>query len=231
MPEVLRNELKYIVDEASASYIRNALSEVLRLDPNGGSDGYVIKSLYFDTPDDSDFMDKLDGLDVRRKVRLRTYDAPDSPVKLELKEKTGKQQRKRSIILTNEEAERIQEGEYGLLLDRPGDFSKQLYLRMFCNLYRPKCVVVYRRMAYLSDYSETRITFDTELCSSETDLNVFDRNAVYWPVGDIGSITMEVKYSGVLMSVVRQVIKKCGAQQVSNSKYVLARTVTRHGRR
>ncbi|MBQ7557134.1 MAG: polyphosphate polymerase domain-containing protein [Lachnospiraceae bacterium] len=231
MPEVLRRELKYIVDEASAARMRSELSEVLRLDPNGGDEGYVIKSLYFDTPDDSDFMDKLDGLDVRRKIRLRTYGAPDSPLKLELKEKTGKQQRKRSVILTREEAERIQEGEYGLLLDRPGDFPKQLYLRMFTNLYRPKCVVVYRRIAFLSEYSETRVTFDTELCSSESNLNLFDRNAVYWPVGDTGSITMEVKFSGVLMSFIRQVIKRCGAQQVSNSKYVTARTVTRHGRR
>lgn len=231
MPEVLRNELKYIVNESAALGIRNALSEVMRLDPNGGDEGYVIKSLYFDTPEDSDFMDKLDGLDVRRKIRLRTYDAPDSPLKLELKEKTGKQQRKRSLILMKEEAERIQDGEYGLLLSRPGELGQQLYIRMACNLYRPKCMVVYRRIAFISEYSETRITFDSDLCSSESNLDIFEKNAVYWPVAEPGSITMEVKYSGVLMSYIRQVIKKSGATQVSNSKYVLARKVTRHGRR
>ncbi|MCR5302946.1 MAG: polyphosphate polymerase domain-containing protein [Lachnospiraceae bacterium] len=231
MPEVLRNELKYIVNEASAAVIRNALSEVLEPDSNGGEDGYVIRSLYFDTPDDADFSAKLDGLDVRRKIRLRTYDTPGSPLKMELKEKTGKQQRKRSILLTKWETERIQDGEYSLLLDKPGELGQKLYIEMACGVYRPKCIVVYRRTAFVSEYSETRITFDSELCSTESDLDIFDRDAVLWPVTEPGSITMEVKFSGVLMSPVRQIIKKSGAQQVSNSKYVMARTITRHGRR
>ena len=36
-----------------------------------GRDGYTIRSLYFDTLHDADYFEKLDGVQLRRKLRLR----------------------------------------------------------------------------------------------------------------------------------------------------------------
>ena len=51
--------------------------------------GYPIRSLYFDTPEDRDFHEKEDGIELRRKLRLRCY-APDAAFALlEMKQKQG----------------------------------------------------------------------------------------------------------------------------------------------
>ena len=51
-----------------------------------------------------------DGIGERRKIRLRIYDPGDKNAKLELKEKTGDFQRKRSLTVSREEAEQMMEG-------------------------------------------------------------------------------------------------------------------------
>ena len=73
MNEVSRQEKKYAINIADGANLRSRLGAVMHADANNGAQGYVIRSLYFDTPDDQDFTDKADGLELRRKIRLRTY--------------------------------------------------------------------------------------------------------------------------------------------------------------
>ena len=70
------------------------------------------RSLYFDTLDDQDFADKVDGLELRRKIRLRIYSPSASFAMLEMKQKEGAYQRKRSLRLNREDAERLCRGDY-----------------------------------------------------------------------------------------------------------------------
>ena len=74
--------------------------------PHNGLQGYPIRSLYFDTLHDRDYAEKLMGTDPRRKVRLRVYDPSGDFALLELKQKQGDNQRKRSLPVTREEARR-----------------------------------------------------------------------------------------------------------------------------
>lgn len=72
----------------------NNLSQIMHLDAHSGDDGYLIRSLYFDSLDERDFHEKEDGVELRRKIRLRNY-GPDSKVaKLEMKKKQGAMQKK-----------------------------------------------------------------------------------------------------------------------------------------
>ena len=73
MNEVLRQEKKYAVNLADGVALRGRLGAVMHGDAHNGPQGYTIRSLYFDTPDDEDFHSKTDGLELRRKIRLRTY--------------------------------------------------------------------------------------------------------------------------------------------------------------
>ena len=74
MNEVLRQEKKYLMTVADASRLASRLERVMMADAHNGATGYRIRSLYFDTSDDRDFHDKEDGLELRRKIRLRIYD-------------------------------------------------------------------------------------------------------------------------------------------------------------
>ncbi len=71
MNEVYRQEKKYFMTVADMDRLSAKLSKVMIQDAHNGSQGYSIRSLYFDTLYDSDYHEKLDGIELRRKIRLR----------------------------------------------------------------------------------------------------------------------------------------------------------------
>ena len=73
MRDVLREEKKFLLNQAEALKLRNYLSNVVHTDSHNGLDGYQVRSLYFDSLSNRDFQEKEDGLELRRKLRLRVY--------------------------------------------------------------------------------------------------------------------------------------------------------------
>lgn len=229
MPElldVLRTEQKYILNSLERAYLEFILSSALHRDMYSGGQGYLVRSLYFDTFDDADFHDKIDGLEMRRKIRLRVY-APDaSTTKLELKEKQGSAQRKRSLRLTREQAQRLCAGEYEVLAQQGSEFAMELYTRMQQFGYRPKCIVEYDRMAFMVPENDTRITLDSSLRMNANRLDLFAPDLSFVPVGLPTDTTMEVKFNGFLLSYVKDLISLSSRMRCSNSKYCAARNLT-----
>lgn len=231
MIDVCRRELKYLVSPGEVASLKKSLSEVMSQDSHNGENGYLVRSLYFDSLLDSDFEDKVDGYDNRQKIRLRVYNFDSQTAKLELKEKEGNTQRKRSLLLNREEAERMIKGEYEFLLERQEKIAHWLYTYMLMKCYRPKCIVEYDRFAYCEAVNDIRITFDANLRATESSFNVFDKNLILYPVCRAEEITMEVKYNGFLYTYIKDVVSQKDKMQVSNSKYVRARMVSKKGRK
>lgn len=75
--DVLRQEKKYLLSIEQTERMRRSLGRVLEEDAHARQGGYLVRSLYFDTPDDMDFREKSDGIGERRKIRLRIYDPGD----------------------------------------------------------------------------------------------------------------------------------------------------------
>ena len=78
----------------SMKRLSGQLAQVMIEDPHNGAEGYCVRSLYFDTLRDTDYEEKLDGLELRRKIRLRIYAPGDSFAMLEMKQKQGSRQKK-----------------------------------------------------------------------------------------------------------------------------------------
>ena len=116
MNEVMRQEKKYLVNLEDLYRTAGRLSQVMLRDEHGGAQGYRIRSLYFDTPDDADFYEKIEGIELRRKIRLRIYDPDGDFAMLEIKQKQGAYQRKRTLRVDREDARRLAAGQYGPLL-------------------------------------------------------------------------------------------------------------------
>ncbi len=221
--DVMRREQKYELSLAEMYSMTARLSKILTGDKHNYQGGYMVRSLYFDTVNDDDFYDKLDGLEIRRKIRLRIYDTKASTAKLELKEKTGNNQRKRSLTLNRDEAMQVVSGNYDVLLDKKDDFADELYCRMKQYAYRPKCIVQYFRTAYAEKVNDTRITFDRDLRANVADLNVFSEDLRLYPVGLTLNCTMEVKFNNFLLSYVKDAVSLADKAQLSASKYGMAR--------
>lgn len=223
--EVLRTEQKYQLNQREMAQMSFLLSQVLQSDVHSQNGGYLVRSLYFDTPDNSDFYDKVDGYENRRKIRLRIYSPEDKTAKLELKEKQGSLQRKRSLTLSREAAERVCMGDYEPLLKDGSEFAMELYGRMRQFFYQPKCLIEYDRKAFSVPENDTRVTLDHHLRASDSNLWIFDKNPVLNPVGGLTDVTMEVKFNHFLLSYIKGLVSLSSRTQISASKYVTARNL------
>lgn len=228
MNEVLREEKKYLMTVVDSLNLESRLRSVMMEDPHNGSTGYRIRSLYFDTPADSDFYDKIDGLELRRKIRLRCYDPGGDFAMLEMKQKEGPYQKKRSLRLSREEAQQIIQGHYEPLLQHSEPFAAECYGLMHRRCYRPKAMVEYRRKAFIARENRIRVTLDSQIIGTEASFDIFDPNLVQYPVLDPFNTVLEVKYNGFMLSYLKTLINAANRSEFSVSKYCLARSTGLH---
>jgi len=95
--EIGRYELKYLLPITSRDVVLELVAPHVRPDDHaaplqGDMIGYVVHSLYFDTPQLTDYFERLERRRVRQRLRVRTYGTPDDrhPLFLENKRKSGK---------------------------------------------------------------------------------------------------------------------------------------------
>lgn len=228
MNEVLRQEKKFLIDLSQFYRYSSHLSQVMQEDANNGREGYQIRSLYFDTLEDQDFQEKEDGVELRRKIRLRTYSPYSDFAVLEMKQKQGAMQKKRSLKMAKEDAAKLIKGEYGVLLHYREQFAAECFALMQSRCYRPKAVIDYRRKAFVAKENKIRITFDHHLTGTESNFDIFDGNLMEYPILDPVLGVLEVKYNGFLLSYLKDLLKECGKSELSVSKYCLGRCISKH---
>lgn len=224
MNEVYRQEKKYFMTLFHMKKLSGQLDAVMIQDAHNGAMGYSIRSLYFDTINEQDYEAKIDGLELRRKIRLRIYDPSAEFAMLEMKQKEGNYQKKRSLRVSREDAVALTEGKYDALLHYPDPFATECYGLMHLQCYRPKTIVEYKRKAYIAKENKIRITFDHEIRATESNFNLFARDLNLYPVLDPFNGVLEVKYNGFLLSYIKSLVNAADRSELSVSKYCLARS-------
>ena len=105
---VKRQELKYYVNAIEADRMRGLFSKMLFSDKNTKDNhGYLVSSLYFESYDDRNLEEKLDGILSRRKYRIRIYNKDYSVIKLENKIKENNTISKISSVITKEDSHNL----------------------------------------------------------------------------------------------------------------------------
>lgn len=220
--KTFRHEYKYRISYEEMLKLRRKLDDVLKVDRS--NDGYFVRSLYFDSVDDVDYYDKLGGEICRKKIRLRIYDTDSDMVKLEMKSKYDYHQLKRSLVINKEDAKRIIDGDYEVLLNYSSDVALELYNVMRSLAYRPKIIIEYMRYAYTSS-TTTRITFDYDIkCSSNIDC-FFDKEINYNDISDKKDVVLEVKFDRFLEPYISNILASYINRYESISKYIMGRNV------
>lgn len=219
-----RHEEKYILTYAQYAILYQRALQVLHPDSHGQNGTYTITSLYFDDPLDSALAEKLDGLQLHSKFRLRTYDHSPDFIKLERKDKQGILTEKFTASVTREQLE---------LLTIPGAWdqlkgsAQGLLQQMQAKSCRPVIGVRYVRDAFFHPGSDFRLTFDRQLEALAPDNDIlFDSQLHGLPALTPGSVVMEIKYGAYLPSFVRK-LTRVAAPQLSLSKYALCRETLR----
>ncbi|MFR5071732.1 MAG: VTC domain-containing protein [Bianqueaceae bacterium] len=80
-----RHEWKHEINGSDIIALRQRLQAVARLDEHAVGGKYEIRSLYFDTPTDTVLRQKLDGVNIREKFRIRYYNG-DTGIRLKRKQ-------------------------------------------------------------------------------------------------------------------------------------------------
>ena len=112
-----RHEWKHEINALDRLVLLSRLGAVMKPDPHAAGGSYQVRSLYFDTPEDTALREKIDGVDPREKFRLRYYNGDPSFLVLEKKSKLGGLCAKQSCRLRLEEARRILDGGLPPLAD------------------------------------------------------------------------------------------------------------------
>lgn len=224
MNEVYRQEKKYFMNLLDMARLSARLDQVMLRDAHSGAQGYAIRSLYFDSLDERDYQEKVDGIELRRKLRLRIYDPAADFAMLEMKQKEGIYQKKRSLRIARADAEALARGCYDSLLSYPDPFAAECYGLMTMWCYRPKTIVEYRRLAYIARENKIRITFDRDIRANEACCDLFSPNLNLYPVLDPFNLVLEVKYNGFLLSYIKDLVNGANRSELSVSKYCLARS-------
>jgi len=188
---------------------------------------YSVRSIYIDTRRFLFYYEKIYGLKIRKKLRIRSYECADSGngAFIEIKRKFNNTILKERVKMPLAEAPVLFNGGKPVLFDQNPKFMDKAVLDKFVYLIKrlklePKVLVVYEREALQGiDDPRMRVTFD---------MNV--RSHAYPEVEDIfreddlrylnnTHFILEIKFSGRMPVWIRNIIREFGLRVQAISKY------------
>ncbi len=227
---ISRFEIKYYVPKDRIDALKAFIRPYVELDPhavNVPDNRYLVRSLYFDTPQLDFYYEKADGLKVRKKLRIRTYNEyqDDSIGFLEIKRRYNnnvvKERSKFKICslddIINSPFDFIQKNR----VTNGNDISLDRFVFNLVSLnLEPSLLVLYDRDAYMDMYNErVRLTIDynvrTLYAPRLTDLFT---NECLMPVTD-NSCILELKFDEFMPKWMRRLVQVIQVRPESISKY------------
>ena len=221
MRDDYRHEVKHEINYSDMLDIRRRLSAIARRDAHARDGKYHIRSLYFDTPEDTALREKLLGVAKREKYRIRCYDGDTSFIRLEKKTKIGGMGTKDMAALTPDQVMKIIEGDTDWLIDEEDELLRQFYAAIRNERLQAKTVVDYTREPFIYDPGNVRVTLDYDIRSGLKLLDMLDFTAPTIPVKE-SPIILEVKWDNFLPEVIRQAVQLPVREQ-AYSKYAACR--------
>ena len=217
-----RHEWKHVINYADMLVLRARPRAVARPDPHAEDGRYFIRSLYFDTPDDKALREKIDGVNMREKFRIRYYNSDLSLIHLEKKSKRNGLGTKYSAELTEAEVQKILDGDIDFLMESDQSLLQELYVKMRYQGLRPRTIVDYMREPFIYDAGNVRVTLDYDLRTSLHCEHFLEPDCVTIPAGG-APIILEVKWDEFLPSIIRDAVQLPGRRESAFSKYAQCR--------
>ncbi|MBR1477467.1 MAG: polyphosphate polymerase domain-containing protein [Lachnospiraceae bacterium] len=218
-----RHEWKHEITYSDLIAIRARLRAVAESDRHAIDGKYLIRSLYFDNLNDKALREKIDGVNMREKFRIRYYNGDTSFIHLEKKSKLNGLGTKYSALLSKEEAQKIVDGDMDWMMDSGRSLVEELYCKMKYQGMRPKTIVDYTREPFIYAPGNVRVTFDYYIRTGLYSTDFLNPECVTIPAGD-APIILEVKWDEYLPSIIRDAVQMPGRRVTAFSKYAVCRT-------
>ena len=219
-----RHEWKYLVSSAQIPLLRSRITRIMQPDAHVNENGsYLVRSLYFDDPQNRCYYENENGTDPREKYRLRIYNHDTDRIALECKRKERGMVRKTSCLLTIAQAQSLLRGEAIQETDQNEPFLQAFCAKMRMQQLRPAVIVEYERIPFVYAPGNVRITFDLHISSCAPCSGFLSPALQKRPVMPPGQHLMEVKYDAFLPDYLYRGLHLGTLQQTAYSKYYLCR--------
>ena len=226
-----RYEFKYILNKKISDQIEKEALNFMIYDGHVKKElnnKYFVRSLYFENNFSSNFYEKVDGMKIRRKYRLRTYSNffdPKVPIFFEVKGRISERTYKKRINIKNKYLNLFlsQSQNFNLLNLYP---NNEMIINFIFDSFRknlkPLILVDYKRRPYINKFGlYFRLTFDTNLLSSKTN-NLFSNDKYSsWLECKAGYTILEVKFDRSIPAWFHRIIQCYNLKRRSISKFVL----------
>ena len=218
----MRHELKYPLGRGEYAAIGQRCRAIMSRDPHTDENGqYYIESLYFDDLEDSALLANYSGVSQRKKFRIRRYNGNNTTLHLEKKIKDGGLGTKLSCPMTEQEMQKILDGDLAWMKSCGRPLMEELYVRMTIERLRPKVLVTYHREPFIYKPGNVRVTFDYDIRSGICSTAFLD-DVVLVPTNP-GLVLMEVKFDEFLPDIIRDIIQEPTTRVRAFSKYATCR--------
>ena len=232
--EMGRHEIKYYIEPALVHPILDYARKYVEYDNYAKSQPdhlYTVRSLYYDSPDLDFYWEKLDGIKVRRKLRIRTYNTRDknSTAFLEIKRRYNSTIVKERAQYPFDAVVKMMKNPEQVKIDDSTTSEGSLVLgKWIDNIIRwqlePTMMVVYERQPFVGLYDDdnrSRLTIDYNLrvgvISAVNDM--FDDSDLIPITSNL--CILEMKYNHFMPKWMRGLVKEMRLSQQSISKYCI----------
>lgn len=217
-----RHEIKHEISYHDMMLLQSRLKSIMKVDSHAIDSRYEIRSLYFDNLDDKALREKLDGVNIREKFRIRLYNMDLSYIKLERKFKYMDLGYKDSVSLTSEQASWIAKGDYEWMKGMDNEVLLGFYTRLRNECLKAKVIVDYTRIPFVYGPGNVRVTLDFDIRTGLGCTDFLNPEVKTVPVNGSPCI-LEVKWDNFLPNVIRDAVQLESRSSCAFSKYASCR--------
>lgn len=226
MPDkvTFRHEYKYEINYFDYLALRQRLLPFVKSDPNADENGfYRITSLYFDNFHDKALMEKMNGVNIREKFRIRYYNDNHELIRLEKKFKQNGMCLKSACPITRAECQQLLSAQTVWMRDADRPLIRELYHKMTAQMLKPKTLVVYQREPYVYPVGNVRITFDSQIETGIHSQDLFHPVTIATSPTAGQTLLLELKYDEFIPDFIRDLIQLGYRTNQAFSKYAICR--------
>lgn len=133
-----------------------------------------IRDLYFDSPNNEDLIEKVNGESITEKFRIRYKNLDSTDIRLEKRMKKDGKYKKISAIITEEDVENILNGDIEYLAFSDKKILRDFYLNIMCEKIEPKAIIEFERQSFVYEKSDITVNIDTSRRVSLNEEDIMD---------------------------------------------------------
>lgn len=217
-----RHEEKHEINYPDMLVLRQRLRAVMAPDSHAPKGRYKIRSLYFDNLEDKALREKLDGVNIREKYRIRLYNNNLSVIHLERKVKRGGLGYKEIAVLTPEQARSLAGGDIRWMAASADEVILGFRTRICEYGLTAKVIVDYTREPFVFGPGNVRVTLDYNIRTGLRCTDFLNPDCTTVPIQDSPCI-LEVKWDNFLPDVIRDMVQLGDRHRTAFSKYAACR--------